>query len=115
VVLKPPRQMSLELALEYIADDEMVEVTPAAIRLRKRMLKEVDRKSEPPGERSAGIPAGRIAGFPAGEYPGAGHRAPESLSEPNQHSEPRRARVVLAHTAYGTMSARGRERVGAGR
>ena len=44
VVLKPPRQMSLELALEYIADDEMVEVTPAAIRLRKRMLKEVDRK-----------------------------------------------------------------------
>jgi GTP-binding protein len=44
VVLKPPRDMSLELALEYIADDEMVEVTPDAIRLRKRLLKESDRK-----------------------------------------------------------------------
>jgi GTP-binding protein len=44
VVLKPPRQMTLEMALEYIEDDELVEVTPAAIRLRKRHLKEVDRK-----------------------------------------------------------------------
>ena len=44
VVLKPPRQLTLELALEYIADDELVEVTPEAIRLRKRLLKETDRK-----------------------------------------------------------------------
>ena len=44
VILKPPRQMTLELALEYIEDDELVEVTPTAIRLRKNLLKENDRK-----------------------------------------------------------------------
>src|SRR5262249_18168604 len=44
VVLKPPRIMTLELALEFIEDDELVEVTPEAIRLRKRHLKESDRK-----------------------------------------------------------------------
>lgn len=44
VVLKPPRQITLEIALEFIEDDELVEVTPEAIRIRKRMLKESDRK-----------------------------------------------------------------------
>jgi GTP-binding protein len=44
ILLKPPRQMTLELALEYIEDDELVEVTPAAIRLRKMFLKEADRR-----------------------------------------------------------------------
>ena len=44
VILKPPRQLTLELALEYIEDDELVEVTPKAIRLRKVYLKENDRK-----------------------------------------------------------------------
>jgi GTP-binding protein len=44
VVLKPARQQTLELALEYIEDDELVEVTPKAIRLRKMFLKEVERK-----------------------------------------------------------------------
>jgi GTP-binding protein len=44
VVLKPPRKMTLELALEYIEDDELVEVTPKNIRLRKMLLKEADRK-----------------------------------------------------------------------
>lgn len=44
VVLKPPRRLTLELALEFIEDDELVEVTPDAIRLRKRSLKEVERK-----------------------------------------------------------------------
>ena len=43
-VLKPPRQFSLEAALEYIEDDELVEITPNAIRLRKLYLKESDRK-----------------------------------------------------------------------
>ena len=38
VVLKPPREMPLEMALEFIEDDELVEVTPDAIRLRKRFL-----------------------------------------------------------------------------
>jgi len=44
VILKPPRQMTLELALEYIEEDELVEVTPGAIRMRKVFLKEVERK-----------------------------------------------------------------------
>ena len=38
VILEPPRQITLELALEYIEDDELIEVTPASIRLRKREL-----------------------------------------------------------------------------
>jgi len=38
VILEPPRQITLELALEYIEDDELIEVTPASIRLRKRAL-----------------------------------------------------------------------------
>ncbi|HUD25247.1 MAG TPA: translational GTPase TypA [Burkholderiaceae bacterium] len=42
--LVPPIQLSLELAVEFIADDELVEVTPASIRLRKRYLKEHERK-----------------------------------------------------------------------
>ena len=44
VVLQPPRRMTLEMALEFIEDDELVEVTPDAIRLRKRHLTEADRK-----------------------------------------------------------------------
>ena len=44
IKLKPPRDMSLELAIEWIADDELVEVTPDAIRLRKRHLAEHERK-----------------------------------------------------------------------
>jgi GTP-binding protein len=44
VILKPARKMSLEAALEYIADDELVEVTPTQIRLRKILLKEADRR-----------------------------------------------------------------------
>jgi GTP-binding protein len=44
VVLKPPRKMTLEMALEFIEDDELVEVTPDAIRMRKRLLTEQDRK-----------------------------------------------------------------------
>ncbi len=44
VILKPPQEMTLELALEFIADDELVEVTPDAIRLRKRVLNHTDRK-----------------------------------------------------------------------
>ncbi len=44
IMLEPPRAVSLEAALEFIADDELVEITPAAIRLRKRLLKLHERK-----------------------------------------------------------------------
>jgi GTP-binding protein len=44
VRLVPPIQMSLEYAVEFIDDDELVEVTPQSIRLRKRHLKEHERR-----------------------------------------------------------------------
>src|SRR5205085_2904945 len=44
IILKPPRQMTLEQALEYIEDDELVEATPGNIRLRKMHLTENARK-----------------------------------------------------------------------
>ena len=44
IILTPPVLHTLEQALEYIADDELVEVTPANIRLRKKLLKEPDRR-----------------------------------------------------------------------
>ena len=44
IVLTPPINFSLEQSLEFVDDDELVEVTPNCIRLRKRLLKEVDRK-----------------------------------------------------------------------
>lgn len=44
LILTPPVKMTLESALEFIDDDELVEVTPSSIRLRKKLLKEADRK-----------------------------------------------------------------------
>jgi GTP-binding protein len=44
ILLKPPRELTLELALEYIEDDELVEVTPSKIRLRKKVLSDEGRK-----------------------------------------------------------------------
>jgi GTP-binding protein len=44
LLLTPPIQLTLEYAVEFINDDEIVEVTPESIRLRKRFLKETDRK-----------------------------------------------------------------------
>jgi GTP-binding protein len=44
ILLRPPRKLTLEEALEYVGDDELVEVTPAQIRLRKILLTEADRR-----------------------------------------------------------------------
>ena len=44
VQLTPPRAFTLEEALEYIMDDELVEVTPKSIRMRKRILNETERR-----------------------------------------------------------------------
>ena len=44
ILLTPPIQLTLEYAVEFIDDDELVEVTPMSIRIRKRFLKEQDRK-----------------------------------------------------------------------
>lgn len=44
VKLSPPRTFTLEEALEFIADDELAEITPDAVRLRKKLLKELERR-----------------------------------------------------------------------
>ena len=44
IALEPPRQITLELALEYIEDDELIEVTPSSLRLRKRALSATERR-----------------------------------------------------------------------
>jgi GTP-binding protein len=46
ILLTPPIRFSLEQALEFIDDDELVEITPQSIRLRKKLLTEVDRKRD---------------------------------------------------------------------
>ncbi|MGB5432582.1 MAG: translational GTPase TypA, partial [Acidimicrobiia bacterium] len=46
IKLKPAKEMTLELAIEWIAEDELVEVTPNAIRVRKRFLTESERKRQ---------------------------------------------------------------------
>jgi GTP-binding protein len=46
VLLSPPRRLTLEQALAYVADDELVEITPAAIRLRKRQLDPNERRKD---------------------------------------------------------------------
>lgn len=47
IVLTPPRRFTLEQAIDFIADDELIEVTPISIRLRKTYLTEADRKRPP--------------------------------------------------------------------
>jgi GTP-binding protein len=42
--LTPPRELTLESAIEFIGSDELVEVTPRSIRLRKRLLSQHDRR-----------------------------------------------------------------------
>jgi GTP-binding protein len=53
ILLTPPIQLTLEYAVEFIADDELVEVTPASIRIRKRFLREQDRKRAARSEAAA--------------------------------------------------------------
>src|SRR2546427_2106132 len=44
IILEPPRPVTLELGLEYIEDDELIEVTPSSLRLRKRALRASERR-----------------------------------------------------------------------
>jgi GTP-binding protein len=64
VRLVPPIQMSLEYAVEFIEDDELVEITPKSIRLRKRYLKEHERKSFARRRKAVRSAAGRKGGPP---------------------------------------------------
>jgi GTP-binding protein len=51
--LVPPQKMTLEQAIEFIDDDELVEVTPQSVRIRKRHLTENDRKRASRGPKDA--------------------------------------------------------------
>ncbi len=55
ILLKPPRELTLELALEYIEDDELVEITPSRIRLRKKVLREEGRRRSERSSRKVGV------------------------------------------------------------
>jgi GTP-binding protein len=56
ILLKPPRLLTLEIALEYIESDELVEITPSKVRLRKKVLTEEGRKrSERGGGKKVGV------------------------------------------------------------
>jgi GTP-binding protein len=44
IKITPPIQLTLEYGVEFIEDDELVEITPKSVRLRKRYLKEHERK-----------------------------------------------------------------------
>src|SRR5438105_6329553 len=61
ILLTPPIKLTLEYAVEFIADDELVEVTPQSIRIRKRFLKEHERKRAA-REVTAAAEAAAIAG-----------------------------------------------------
>ena len=54
VILTPPILLTLEYAVEFIADDELAEVTPQTIRIRKRWLKEHERKRASRTEEAVG-------------------------------------------------------------
>ena len=51
LTLTPHRVMSLEQSVEYIAPDELVEITPTSLRLRKKILNALDRKRTARNER----------------------------------------------------------------
>jgi GTP-binding protein len=55
VLLKPPREITLEIALEYIESDELVEITPSKIRLRKKQLTEEGRKKAGRSNKKVGV------------------------------------------------------------
>jgi GTP-binding protein len=55
IILEPPRQVTLELALEYIEDDELIEVTPSSLRLRKRLLGATERRKLARSEKRAAL------------------------------------------------------------
>jgi GTP-binding protein len=46
ILLTPPIKLSLEAALEFIDDDELVEITPKSLRLRKKLLSESERRRD---------------------------------------------------------------------
>ena len=96
ILLKPPRLLTLEIALEYIESDELVEITPSKIRLRKKVLTEEGRK------RAGG--AGRRSGF---DRSGTGVSGPVIGPVPGCTDGSRRALPILRRAVdYRTLGPR---------
>lgn len=53
ILLTPPLRLGIEAALELLADDELLEITPQSLRLRKRLLSEGERRRGARGRREA--------------------------------------------------------------
>ena len=75
--LAPPRVHTLETAIEFIADDELVEVTPTAVRIRKRLLTEAEDRAGGPTKRARWSERGSAAHGGVGEH-GRRRRAPSA-------------------------------------
>ena len=97
VRLIPPRRLGLEQAIEFINDDELVEVTPQSIRLRKRVLAE-NMRPKKERRRHRGFSPGVVepANQPIASTPGAEGRAYRSglQSQPLDRIRPRREKSL---------------------
>ena len=80
VRLVPPIQLTLEYAVEFIADDELVEITPKSIRIRKRLLQEHERKRAAARLPSLGPAPGKFRAATPGRRPGVSGPAPANAS-----------------------------------
>jgi len=78
--LVPPPPMTLETAIEFIAADELVEVTPRSIRMRKRLLSQHDRRRERGRQDERRHPAQREAPAEQGEAPSGGTGSAPTIS-----------------------------------
>ena len=123
--LTPPRPLTLETAIEFIGTDELVEVTPTAIRLRKRLLAKTDRERErgpgvrpgpvrraslvPIVARGAQRPSGRAALPPIADRGAAapGPRHPQQHDRPHPVRPPRLGESLHVRAAWRPRSRTG--------
>ena len=97
VRLTPPIRMTLEKALAYIPDDELVEVTPKSIRLRKKLLDPNDRKAGRAAQGSrARLALSLSRRISLSPPPGGGGRRPSAAEGANSSSEPRHPTPLAA-------------------
>ena len=96
VILTPPRDLSLETALEWIAEDELVEVTPKSIRLRKKALDQNTRyKLERDQKKGAASRGRRLSAAPTA----AGSRRAARVARPARSGRPDRRHPLRGSVA----------------
>ena len=107
LILTPPIELTLEYAVEFIADDELVEVTPKSIRIRKRMLLEHERKRAIARRRgAAGLNRLTSPRRRRSDQSGVSYAADHADSPPPDPTMPRRTRSRSRHApVYASASA----------